>query len=170
MNEGTCSMFVRNQRTANLAFALQLIESVQAEAEQRGLQLAVAVVDPAGTQIAAQRMDGATPASLQLALDKAFTAAAFGVPTDRWSSMTGPSAPDWGLSGALESRVVVMAGGLPVRIDSELVAGLGVSGAAPVLDLECALSGLLNALQFMRDAGNQQPHSEAAADKSEVFR
>ncbi len=94
--------------------------------------MAIAVTDRHGELVlAAARMDGASHVALALAADKAFTAAAFNAPTDAWGEVTKPGAADWGLTSALAGRIVILAGGFPLRSDGELIGAIGVSGAAP---------------------------------------
>lgn len=118
--------------------ALRLVAEVQTQAAARGLGLAAAVVDRGGNLIAAGRMDGAQLGALSLATDKAFTAVSFGHPTSAWADSSGPGGSDWGLAGTLGGRAIVFPGGVPLYADGHLVGGLGVSGAASVVDAECA--------------------------------
>jgi uncharacterized protein GlcG (DUF336 family) len=53
-----------------------------------------------------------------------------------------PDGSDWGLASTLGGRIVVFAGGLPIRADGALAGGLGVSGAASEVDRACAEAGL----------------------------
>jgi uncharacterized protein GlcG (DUF336 family) len=133
---------ILSEPNVSLGLARRLIAGVEAEAARRGVAMGIAVVDRAGQLLAAARMDGATPVSLQLAVDKAFTAAAFGYPTDAWAEVTKPGGADWGLTSALSGRIVILAGGLPLKAGGRLVGGLGVSGGAPAVDLACAVEGL----------------------------
>ncbi|GAA0438973.1 hypothetical protein Acor_68520 [Acrocarpospora corrugata] len=130
------------EATVSLDLARRISARSEAEARKLGKPMGIAVVDRAGHVILATRMDGASPVALRLAIDKAFTAAAFNAPTDAWSEVTQPGAADWGLTSALGGRIVILAGGLPIRVDGRLVGALGVSGAAPSVDLACAQAGL----------------------------
>lgn len=113
-----------------LELARSLIEASRTEAAQRGLAIAAAVVDSGGQLVASLRMDGAQLCAMTLAIDKAYTAVACGLPTAVWSERTRPGNPDWGLSTALGGRFIAFGGGLPLYASSNLVGGLGVSGAA----------------------------------------
>ena len=63
--------------------------------------MGLAVVDTAGGVVASARMDGAQLIAVDLATDKAYTAVAFGQPTEAWSDSTQPGGADWGLSTTL---------------------------------------------------------------------
>jgi uncharacterized protein GlcG (DUF336 family) len=136
----TPSVNVRHE--VGLELAQQLLSGVYEEASKRGVAMGAAVVDPGGALVAAQRMDGAQLVAVDLATDKAFTAVAFGAPTEAWAESTRPGEGDWGLSTVLGGRIVVFAGGLPIVVDGEVVGGLGVSGSAAAVDRACAEAGL----------------------------
>lgn len=112
----------------SLALAEQLLAGVRDAAASEGLSVAGAVVDRGGQIVAVARMDGTPICGVPLAIDKAFSAAAMGAPTDAWAESTTPGHPDWGMSTSLGGRMVVYPGGLPLFWDGELIGGLGVSG------------------------------------------
>ena len=126
---------VDQQRPA-LELALQLLESVRAEAAARELALAMCVVDAGGHVIAEQRMDGAALGALRLAEGKAFTAVLWGTRTGDFTESTQPGGADWGWN-TTDPRVVVYAGGIPLIADGQLVGGLGASGGAADEDEAC---------------------------------
>ncbi len=126
----------------SLDLAQELLAGVTAEAHAQGRPMGAAVVDRGGNLVAALRMDGAQIIALSLAVDKAYTAVACGLPTDAWTGSTQPGGADWGFNTTLGGRMVVFAGGVPVVVDGEVVGGLGVSGAAATVDKRCAEAGL----------------------------
>ena len=138
----TSTALTRSRNDVSLELAHRILAGVQAEAERRGAAMGAAVVDAGGNLVAAIRMDGAQLVALPLATDKAFTAVALGAPTETWARSTAPGGNDWGMATALGGRLVVFAGGLPIRVDGALIGGVGVSGAAAAVDRACAGSGL----------------------------
>ncbi len=114
--------------------AQALIESARAEAQRLGLAISVAVLDSGGQLVAALRMDGAQLCAMPLAIDKAYTAVACGLPTAAWAERTQPGKADWGLNTALGGRLIAFGGGLPVFAATSLVGGVGVSGATAAQD------------------------------------
>src|ERR1035437_7144637 len=66
------------------ALARTMIEAAEAKAAQMGHPFVIAVVDDSGVLKAFSRMDGAALLSVQIAQDKAYTAAGFGLSTDAW--------------------------------------------------------------------------------------
>jgi uncharacterized protein GlcG (DUF336 family) len=131
----------RQITTIDLEAARRVVAAVLAEATTRQVAMAVAVTDPAGDPIAVARMDGANAVALRLAVDKAYTAVAFGAPSHNWAEATAPGGADWGMANAAGGRILVLPGGLPIRVGGEVIGAVGVSGAAPLVDLACAEAG-----------------------------
>lgn len=131
----------RQVTTIDYQAARRVVAAVLGEAAGRQVALAVVVTDPAGDPIAVARMDGANAVALRLAIDKAYTAVAFGAPSHGWAEATAPGGPDWGMANAAGGRILVLAGGLPIRVGGEVIGAVGVSGAAPPVDLACAEAG-----------------------------
>lgn len=122
------------------ALAAHLVDLFRLFCERRQLALAVAVVDRGGNPVATSRRDGSQLGAASLALDKAYTAVAFGAATSRWSASSAPAGADWGLGGSLGGRAAVIAGGVALYRSGRLLGGLGVSGTASAVDEECALA------------------------------
>ena len=135
-----------SRRQLSLDLALSLLARVREEAEARDLALAAAVVDAAGHVLAIQRMDGTALGAMQLAVGKAYTAAAWATPSGEFSRSTQPGGADWGWN-TTDPRVVVYAGGIPLLVDGELVGALGASGGAASEDEEC-VTAAASALGF----------------------
>lgn len=114
--------------------------AVRAAAAQ-GLRVNVAVVDAAGVLAAFLRMPGAPLHSVEIAIDKAYTAASFGLATSQWAEVlqTHSAAVRTGL--LQRPRFVAFGGGLPLRVGGELIGAIGVSGASEAQDEALALAG-----------------------------
>lgn len=124
-------------RTINFAAANRVLDAAVREAEKLQVRFCIAVVDSAGNLIAYGRMDGAPLLSGQLAQDKAYTVAAFGLPTHEWFEMI-KDEPAL-LHGIVKSdRLIVFGGGIPIRVDGELVGAVGVSGGSSDQDRQVA--------------------------------
>jgi uncharacterized protein GlcG (DUF336 family) len=135
-----------SRRHLSLEVALALLARVREEAEARDLSLAAAVVDSAAHVLASQRMDGTALGAMQLALGKAYTAAAWATPSGEFSRSTQPGGDDWGWN-TTDARIVVYAGGIPLLVDGELVGAVGASGGTATEDEECVVAAI-NALGF----------------------
>src|SRR4051794_39195853 len=113
-----------------LDLARRLIEAGEAEAREQGLKLSFAVVDAGGHVVAIGRMDGADWITPEVALGKAWTAAAFRAPSDA----QGQKAKDLvafagAISAATRGRYTPQIGGLPIALDGEAAGAMGASGA-----------------------------------------
>lgn len=122
--------------------ALRLLAEVRAEAARHGILVAAAVADRGGNPVASARMDGAALGAMALAVDKAYTAVLWEVPTGEFMSSTQPGGADWGFNTTTGGRVVVYAGGLPIFEGGELLGGVGVSGGTGEQDEACARAAL----------------------------
>jgi uncharacterized protein GlcG (DUF336 family) len=112
-----------------------------AHAEALGIRINVAVTDASGTLAAFLRMPNAFLHSIDIAIDKAYTAASFGFPTSGWPDIL---ASDEALRIGIvqRPRLVVFGGGLPVKENGTLIGGIGVSGGSAEQDEACARAGL----------------------------
>lgn len=128
----------------SLDLALDLLAGVRAEADGRGVVLAVCVVDAGGHVVASQRMDGTALGAMRLAVGKAYTAVLWGMPTGAFMASTQPGGDDWGFN-ATDERIVVYAGGVPLYAEGRLVGGLGASGGAAGEDEACVTAAALAA-------------------------
>jgi uncharacterized protein GlcG (DUF336 family) len=116
-------------------------QAAVAHAREIGIRINVAVTDPGGVLMAFLRMPGAFLHSIDIAIDKAYTAAGFGFPTSQWMSAIGQDeALRVGLP--LRPRLVVFGGGLPIREQGVLIGGIGVSGGSAEQDEACARAAL----------------------------
>ena len=122
--------------------AAQAVQAAVRYAESHGWKINVAVADRSGNLMAFLRMPGAFLHSIDLAIDKAYTAASFGFRTKDWMSIVGGD-EGMKLGFSAQPRLVVFGGGLPIRVGGELVGGIGVSGASEEQDGICAQAGLL---------------------------
>jgi glc operon protein GlcG len=130
----------------NLAGAEAILAAAQEKAAALKLKVNVAVVDDGGHLLAFARMDGARPASGYTALTKAATAATF-------RQETGPlprtGEPDMLLNLSLQNasaasggKVTTLKGGVPVTIDGQVIAAVGVGGGTGEQDAEIARAGI----------------------------
>lgn len=111
-------------------------------AQQRGIAIAVMVVDSTGQLICGKRMDGARPVTAELALAKAHMAAIHQRPTHHFQNMVAPGEPAFGLQHHPSAGHGILPGGLPLTIDSSLCGAVGASGADRDGDLACAEAAL----------------------------
>ncbi|MBB4301449.1 uncharacterized protein GlcG (DUF336 family) [Rhodobium orientis] len=121
-----------------LADAECLAASAEAKARQMGLAVVVAVADAEGQQILFHRMDGSLPASIALATDKAWTAAALRMSTDDLGHLAQPGQMLFGIEATHGGRIVVFGGGVPCRRRGTVIGAIGISGGTADEDVVIA--------------------------------
>jgi glc operon protein GlcG len=115
--------------------ALAYIRAGEEEATRQGLTLSFAVVDAGGHLVALQRMDGAPWITPEVALGKAWTAAAWGTPSAaQGEKMKELHAFSAAISAATHGRFTPQIGGLPILEGDELIGAMGASGASGAED------------------------------------
>ena len=108
-----------------------------AEAKKNGWTVAAAIVDPGGTLVYFERIDGTQNGSSEVALEKARTSAAFKRPSKLLEDAVLSGKTQYlRLPGALP-----LEGGLPLVIDGKVVGAVGVSGGTSQQDGVCAKAG-----------------------------
>ena len=125
----------------SLSAAQRVADAAIAAAMSGNVAACIAICDPSGTAIITLRMDGAPRLSAEVALNKAYSVAAFnGMPTDKWWPLL---ADDPALVHGFThtDRLVVFAGGVPVLVDGEVVGAVGVSGGSSEQDRQIAQAG-----------------------------
>jgi uncharacterized protein GlcG (DUF336 family) len=103
--------------------------------------MVISVVDRDGNLKAFVRMDGAPLLSIEISQNKAYTAAAFGLPTDQWFEFIKNDEP-LRLGIVHTNRLVTFGGGYPIVIDGAVVGGIGASGGHYTEDMEVISRGL----------------------------
>lgn len=131
--------FTKGSITASAA--AEVLRGAEAKAAEMGVPMVIAVADESGVLKAYTRMDGAPLLSVELAQDKAYTAAAYGIATHTWHDFIKGDPPL--LHGIVKTpRLIVFGGGYPIEIDGVVVGGVGVSGGHYEQDMEVAKAGL----------------------------
>jgi len=121
--------------------AAKLIAETIAASERVGFEPVVAVVDAAGNLKAFERSDRSSFLAVNIAIDKAYTAASFGLTTAQWVDLL----EDRGASNLRHvPRVMAAAGGFPIMEDGVVIGGLGISGGSWSQDHEAGEQALRN--------------------------
>jgi uncharacterized protein GlcG (DUF336 family) len=132
--------FVKRSISADSAQAV--IAACTAKAGELGAPFVIVVVDESGVVKASLRMDGAPLLSVQVATDKAYTAAGFGMATDDWFSFVDGDGPlKLGATAGID-RLVVFGGGYPLKDGDQVVGAVGVSGGHWSDDMKVAQAGV----------------------------
>src|SRR5947199_1154639 len=121
--------------------AQKMVDEAMVKARQLGVAENVAILDDGGNLKAFGRMDGAPILCIEMAQNKAYTAL-LGVSTqDFFNFIKGDPSLLAGIPTL--SRVAAWGGGLPIKVNGEVVGAIGLSGAPTVEnDVECARAAL----------------------------
>ena len=110
--------------------AQKIIEAGIAKAKEIGQPMNIAVVDAGANLTAFARMDGAWLGSIDIAINKAFTAKAFDISTLELGQNSQPGGQFFGIHVSNHDRVMIFAGGIPIKMNGEVVGAVGVSGGS----------------------------------------
>jgi uncharacterized protein GlcG (DUF336 family) len=121
-----------------LADARLLIAAGEKKAVELGIPYNIAVVDAGGGLIAHVRMDGAWLGSVDISINKAWTARAFDMATENLAKMAQSGKPLFGIDSTNHEKVVIFGGGVPLKMGDVVVGALGASGGTVDQDLEVA--------------------------------
>jgi uncharacterized protein GlcG (DUF336 family) len=116
------------EKVLPLALAQQIVAGAIDACKQQGYNVSASVVDRGGTMRAFGRADGAGPHTVNSAFRKAFTAGSLRAPTAQVAENVAKAATNEGLRN-MDDRILILAGGLPIRAGNEVVGGVGVGGA-----------------------------------------
>ncbi|MBA4538027.1 heme-binding protein [Bacillus aquiflavi] len=133
-------MFLEKLSVSN-RLATQMVNEAKKKAEQLGIHVNIAVVDSGGHLLAFERMDHAPILSIEIAQNKAYTAAAFGIPTHEWYPLI-EHTPQLKAGIVHTSRLVIFGGGYPIQIGNKLAGAIGVSGGTEEEDQLCCEAAL----------------------------
>lgn len=130
---------VLTQKTVSLAMAQTIASAALAQCQSMGFKVSVSVVDRAGQQVVLLRGDGAGLHTPEGAERKAYTARTFGQPSAAFVQRM-KDRPD--TAGSVHySHVLALPGGLPIKVGSEVIGAVGVSGS-PGKDDICSQAGI----------------------------
>ncbi len=130
-----------DKKSITLEAAQNMVNATAKKAQEIGVPMAIAVTDGDGTLKAFARMDGAALLAVRIAEQKAWTAISFGLPTHGWYDFIKDDPPL--LTGIpAQEDLIVFGGGYPIKIDGQMIGGIGVSGGHYSQDQVCAEAGL----------------------------
>ena len=114
----------------------KMIAACEAEARRNNWEVVIAILDDGGHLLMLERMDGATPANAEIAVQKGSSAARSRRPTKMWEDRIKD-----GRLAMLKMPVLPVQGGIPIVYQGECVGGIGVSGVQSHEDEQIAQAG-----------------------------
>jgi uncharacterized protein GlcG (DUF336 family) len=121
--------------------ARRIIAAATAHAEKIGQPMNIAVVDEGGNLLAFERMPNAWLGSINIAISKAWTSRAFDIETKALGENSQPEDQFFGIHTTNDGKVIIFAGGVPLKQDGKVVGGLGISGGSGKQDQAVAEAG-----------------------------
>ena len=125
----------------NLEDAKRVIAAAEHKAEEIGQPMNIAVADAGGNLVAHVRMDNAWIGSVDISIKKAWTSRAFDITTKDLADNSQSGDQFFGIHASNNGRVMIFAGGIPLKRNGKVVGAIGVSGGSGEQDHAVAEAG-----------------------------
>jgi uncharacterized protein GlcG (DUF336 family) len=125
----------------SLADARRIIAAAEKKAEEIGQPMNIAVADGGGNLVAHVRMDGAWIGSIDISQKKAYTARAFDISTKDLATHAQSGGQFFGIHASNDGKIMIFAGGVPLKKDRKVLGAVGVSGGSGDQDQPVAEPG-----------------------------
>ena len=125
----------------NLEDARRIIAAAEKKAEEIGQPMNIAVADAGGNLVAHVRMDGAWIGSIDISIKKAWTSRAFDIATKDLAEHSQSGSQFFGIHASNDGKVMIFAGGIPIKKRGKVVGSIGVSGGSGDQDHAVAEAG-----------------------------
>lgn len=122
--------------------ARKIIASASKKAIEIGQPMNIAVVDGGGNLLAFERMEGAWLGSIDISIKKAWTSRAFNISTQELSGPCQPREQFFGIHASNDGKVMIFAGGIPLKKGGDIIGAVGVSGGSGEQDQSVAEAGV----------------------------
>src|ERR1039457_4390340 len=110
--------------------ARRIISAAEKKASEIGQPMNIAVADAGGNFVAHVRMDGAGIGSIEISQKKAYTSRAFDISTKDLATHSQSGGQFFGIHASNDGRIMIFAGGIPLKRDGNVVGAIGVSGGS----------------------------------------
>lgn len=121
--------------------ARRIIAAAEAKAKEIGQPMNIAVADAGGNLVAHIRMDNAWIGSVDISIKKAWTSRAFDITTKDLANNSQSGDQFFGIHASNNGKVMIFAGGVPLKKDGQVVGAIGVSGGSGEQDHAVAEAG-----------------------------
>lgn len=125
-----------------LADARRVIAAAEKKAAEIGQPMNIAVADCGGNLVSHVRMDGAWLGSVDISIKKAYTSRAFDISTKDLATHSQSGGQFFGIHASNDGKIMVFAGGIPLKRDGKIVGAIGVSGGSGEQDHAVAEAGV----------------------------
>ena len=124
-----------------LEIARRIIAAAEKKAAEIGQPMNIAVADAGGNLVAHVRMDNAWIGSVDISIKKAWTSRAFDITTKDLAANSQSGDQFFGIHASNDGRVMIFAGGIPLKKDGKVIGAIGVSGGSGEQDHAVAEAG-----------------------------
>jgi len=124
-----------------LSDARRILAAAESKSNEIGQPMNIAVADSGGNLVAHVRMEGAWLGSIDISIKKAYTARAFDISTQDLATHSQSGGQFFGIHASNGGRIMIFAGGVPLKRDGRVVGGIGVSGGSGQQDHAVAEAG-----------------------------
>lgn len=121
--------------------ARRVIVAAEKKANEIGQPMNIAVADAGANLVAHVRMDNAWLGSIDISIKKAFTARAFDIATKDLAEHSQPENQFYGIHASNDGKIMIFAGGIPLKKDGKVLGSIGVSGGSGEQDQAVAEAG-----------------------------
>ena len=121
--------------------ARRVIAAAETKAEQIGQPMNIAVADEGGNLVSHVRMDNAWLGSVDISIKKAYTSRAFDIATKDLARHSQSGGQFFGIHASNNGKIMIFAGGIPLKRDGKVVGAIGVSGGSGDQDHSVAEAG-----------------------------
>src|ERR1700758_2830630 len=121
--------------------ARKVIGAAEKKAIEIGQPMNIAVVDEGGNLVSHVRMDGAWLGSIDISINKAFTSRAFDISTKDLGAHSQSGEQFFGIHASNHGKIMIFAGGIPLKKNGKVVGAIGVSGGSGDQDHSVAEAG-----------------------------
>lgn len=126
-----------------------ILSGAEARAREIGVDMDIAVTDSAGLLVAFHRMDGAKLTSIDVAINKAFTAAGTRKGTHEYAEVAGAGGAAFGIHASNQGRFTIFGGGVPIMVEGQCIGAVGCSSGSAEQDRDVAEAGIAALLRAL---------------------
>lgn len=151
VSEKPVSMEENESINLDLKTAKKLAEFAEEKAKEINVPMVISVVDAGGNIMLMERMEDSLLASIDISLNKAYTAVSLKMPTETVAELCRPGDPLYGIQNTNNNRIVTFGGGIPFMYKGKVVGALGISGGSVEEDLCVAKYAMESILKTTTD-------------------
>ena len=122
--------------------AQRVIAAAAKKADEIGQPMNIAVADEGGNLVSHVRMDGAWIGSIDISIKKAYSSRAFDIATKDLAAHSQSGGQFFGINASNDGKIMIFAGGIPLKKNGKVVGAIGVSGGSGEQDHEVAEAGV----------------------------